>query len=119
MSGKFEIRIKALAGGAEFTVSRGGGQGPLWSLDGRELYYRTVDPLHGGDMMAVSIDTTGREPTVGVPRLLFPHPYQGQGAVARDGRFLLLKRTAQESPSRVIHLVLNWFDDLQARVPQP
>ena len=69
--------------------------------------------------MAVAIDTTGIKPEIGVPRVLFPSPYQGNGDIAPDGRFLLLKRTPLESPSRVIQLVLNWFDDLQAKVPRP
>jgi hypothetical protein len=66
--------------------------------------------------MAVSIDTRQSEPRVGAPKVLFDSPYQGSGDVARDGRFLLLKRTPQEASARVIQLVLNWFDDLQVKV---
>lgn len=119
MSGQFEVYLASLsAGGRQIAVSKGGGWRPLWSPDGRELYYRDVDPTQGGNMMAVSIDTTRAEPRIGAPRVLFASPYQGEGDIAADGRFLLLKRTPQESPSRVIELVFNWFDDLQAKVPQ-
>jgi hypothetical protein len=104
-------------GGRQFRVSRGGGSAPLWSHDGRELYYRSVDPTQGGDMMVVSVDTSGVEPSIGTPRVLFPSPYQGEGDVAPDGRFLLLKMAPQQSPARVIQLMLNWFDDLRGRVP--
>jgi serine/threonine-protein kinase len=117
ISGEFEIWIASVAGGGQYPVSRGGGAWPLWSANNRELYYRNGATSQGGDMMAVSIDTTGKKPKIGVPRVLFPCPYQGNGDLARDGRFLLLKRTPLESPSRVIQLVFNWFDDLQAKVP--
>jgi serine/threonine-protein kinase len=120
MSGKrFEIYLTPVAGGGrQYPVSAGGGQAPLWSHDGRELYYRDRDPATGGNMMAVSIDLTGPEPRIGTPRVLFPSPYQGDGDVTADGRFLLLKPTPEESRSRTIELVMNWFDDLQARMPR-
>jgi Tol biopolymer transport system component len=72
-------------------VSRGRGANPLWSPDGGELYYRSINPEQGGDMMVVSIDTSGPEPRTGTPRVLFPSPYQGQGDIGPDGRFLLLR----------------------------
>jgi Tol biopolymer transport system component len=117
MSGKFEIYLVSLSGdGRQHPVSKGGGHNPLWSPDGRELYYRSDIPERRGDMMVVSIDTRGREPKIGTPRLLFQSPYQGEGDIAPDGRFLLLKPTPEESPSRVIQVVFNWFRDLQVRV---
>ncbi|MGH9384149.1 MAG: protein kinase domain-containing protein [Vicinamibacterales bacterium] len=119
ISGAFEIWVASVATGGQFPVSRGGGQWPLWSANGRELFYRNVPTTQGGDMMVVSIDPTGEKPKIGSPRVLFPSPYQGNGDIAPDGRFLLVKQTPLESPSRVLQLVLNWFDDLQAKVPLP
>ncbi|MGQ0735551.1 MAG: protein kinase domain-containing protein [Acidobacteriota bacterium] len=119
ISGEFEVWLASVGGGGQFPVSRGGGQWPLWSSNGRELYYRNVPTTQGGDMMAVPIETAGEKPKIGVPRVLFSSPYQGNGTIGRDGRFLLLKRTPLESPSRVIQVVANWFDDLQAKVPLP
>jgi Tol biopolymer transport system component len=86
--------------------------GPL--ADGRR---RIPVSKGGGQMMAVSIDTSGPEPKIGTPRVLFSDPYQGAGDVAPDGRFLLLKPTRYDSPARTVELVLNWFEDLQAKVP--
>jgi hypothetical protein len=84
------------------------------------LYYRTANPDQGGgQMMAVPIDTTAAEPKIGTPRVLFSGPFQGNGDIAEDGRFLLLRQTPRASPARVVQLVLNWFDDLSARAPQP
>jgi Tol biopolymer transport system component len=120
MSGKgFEIYLTPLSGGGrQFVVSHGGGQAPLWSRDGRELYYRDRDPALGGNMMAVSVDLSGEEPRIGTPRVLFPSRFQGEGDIAPDGRFFLLKWTPEESRSRTIELVMNWFDELQTKVPR-
>jgi serine/threonine protein kinase/Tol biopolymer transport system component len=120
MSGQFEVYVCSLADERrQIPVSKGGGYIPLWSPDGRELYYRSVDPTQGGNMMAVSVDISGPEPKIGAPRVLFASPYQGTGDIAPDGRFLLVKRTPQESPSRFIELVFNWFGELQEKVPLP
>lgn len=70
-------------------------------------------------MMAIAIDTAGSDPVTGAPRVLFASTYQGNGDLTSDGRFLLLRPTPQESPSRVIHLIVNWFEDLQAKIPLP
>ena len=117
MSGQFEIWVVPVDGGGQFPVSRGGGDQVLWSLDGRELYYRNVPRQQAGDIMAVTFDGTGKQPTIGVPRVLFRTLHQGNVEVAPDGRFLMVKGTRIESPSRVIQLVFDWFDDLRAKVP--
>ena len=54
-----------------------GGMTPMWSPDGRELYYRAPPSQGSGQMMAVGIDTTGSELRLGTPRVLFPGPFQG------------------------------------------
>ena len=58
-------------------VSTEGGAEPLWSRDGRELFYR-----NGEKMMAVAI-SAGTELSPGKPTLLFEGPYDlkdGPGA---------------------------------------
>jgi Tol biopolymer transport system component len=118
-SGRFEVYVKSLTSdGPQIPVSSGGGARPLWSRDGRELYYRSPNTTSIGNMVAVSVDTTGGTVTASTPRVLFHSPYQGDGDIAPDGRFLLLQRTPDESPSRVIQLVMNWFEELQRKVPQ-
>jgi eukaryotic-like serine/threonine-protein kinase len=116
----FEIYLASVEGDhRHIPVSRGSGRNPLWSPDGRELYYRTINPGQGGDMMVVPIDTSGQEPRIDNPRVLFPSPYQGEGDIGPDGRFLLLRVTREESPTRFIPLVFNWFTELEAKVPHP
>ncbi len=97
--------------GAATQVSLEGGIEPVWSPDGRELYY-----FFGG-MMAVQIET---EPTVtaGPPRVLFEGSYRTGGGrhydLAPDGeRFLMIRASSSEQ----INVVLNWFEELERLVP--
>ena len=96
-------------------VSKAGGESPLWSPDGKELFYRSPDAI-----MAVSVKT---EPAFkpGLPISLFPDKYVGQFDISPDGkRFLMLKPEDEESETeapRKIVVVLNWFEDLKDRVP--
>ena len=119
VSGQVEAHVASFPdGNRRLQVSKDGGFTPIWSPDGRELYYRTRNsPTASGEMMAVSIDTTSGEPKIGTPRVLFPAAFQGNGDIAPDGRFLLLQPTPKQSTARGIQLVLNWFDDLQAKAP--
>ena len=124
ISGSVEVYLTPFPQGRpSMAVSQGGGGiSPMWSPDGRELYFRrdpsnTIGPSQGPtSMWAVTVDASGAEARVSAPRLLFPDLFQGNGDVAPDGRFLLLKQTQREASTRVIRLVFDWFDDLQAKV---
>jgi hypothetical protein len=73
-------------------------------------------------MMAVTF-TSGSEPTLGRPQVLFEgvylqsDPWQGTAyAVARDGRFLMI--TEERYRFTHLNLVQNWSDELKQRVPK-
>ena len=115
-------------------VSTGGGYSPVWSPDGRELYYiqsavNVVRPtrLPNGSLMAVGIDTESVFSS-GTPEVLFslldyvfPNPRGHSYDVAPDGRFLMLKDVTGADPRAgfQINIVLNWFEELKERVPVP
>jgi serine/threonine-protein kinase len=100
-------------------VSRGGGTGPVWSRDGRELFYRS-----GADsMMAVRITTT---PTVevGPPESLFWLPpgiselnarFYTPWDVTPKGDFIMSRQldTPDEDVFQLI-VVENWLEELKA-----
>jgi serine/threonine-protein kinase len=111
-------------------VSTTGGTQPVWSRSGRELFYVTGGRLqrgHGGTLRMMVVPTqTGTAFSSGNPKVLFAGPYAPTGAVGRtydvsaDGqRFLMIKAPvdtpASSDPPFVA--VLNWTEDLKARVP--
>ena len=95
---------------------------PLWSADGTQLFYNPGP----GQFESVSITT---QPTFafGNP-VAVPRPFPGAPPQARrpyditpDGRFLSPVAAGQSGRAAVpqIQVVLNWFEDLRARVPAP
>ncbi len=114
-SGRGEVYVQPFPGpGPRRQVSVGGGDCPLWSRDGRELYYSTPDKL-----MAAEV-TTGATFTAGPPRVLFTGRYRGTingntpYDVTADGRRFLRVRQAQpQHPVTHIDVVLNWFAELR------
>ena len=92
-TGRAEVYVERFpTRGNRQSVSADGGDDPMWSPTGRELYYRRPSD---GAMMAVPIATT---PTfsAGTPKALFKGRYFDAGGhyydVAPDGqRFLMLK----------------------------
>lgn len=98
-------------------VSTAGGKEPVFSSDGRELFYR-----QGTALVAVPI-ATGPTLQVGKPEVLFNGPYQADAAghsaydVAPDGkRFLMIRN---EGAGEIdLHVVLNLGEELKAEVPR-
>jgi len=113
--------------GGRWQVSTSGGDSPLWSPDGRELFFRQGDAV-----MAVSSKT---DPTFSVetPKMLFRGTYVNAALayddwdcvtwdISPDGkRFLMMKETGSAASgrgrSRKINVILNWFEELKQRVP--
>ena len=97
----------------QWLVSKGGGMGPRWRGDGKELYYRAFD----GNIMAVEV-TPGATFQAGPSKPLFKAPpdLSEQATlysfptwdVTSDGsRFLLPKPVAETSPSPFT-VIVNW-----------
>jgi hypothetical protein len=96
-------------------VSTQGGTQPLWNRNGHEIFYRD-----GNKMMAVNI-SSGGDLRLSQPRQLFEQRYAFQNIsianydVSPDGqRFVMVK---DEAGSGRLNVVLNWFEELKARVP--
>ena len=118
-TGQDEVFVRPYPGpGPAVRVSPAGGQSPAWSRDGRELYYR-----EGNRMMVVPVSLDGAFAHESASELFESGAY-GVAAPTRaydtapDGRFLMTTRTEQQPrPVSKLHVVFNWFEELQERVP--
>ncbi len=120
-SGREEIYVRPFPDpGGKLQISTEGGTEPMWSRDGRELFYRI-----GDKMMAVAIATEPRL-APGSPTLLFEGRYRsgsegGNPAtgydVAPDGRFVMIRAEEGAGGTQQINVVLNWFEELKRLVP--
>ena len=98
-----------------------GGEQPVWSPDGRELFYRS-----GNRMMVVSIQTRDQTLNAGKPERLFEGSYVSTHSnppgfqyydISPDGqRFLMLKEGTEEEPAQIT-VIQNWFEELKRLVP--
>ena len=113
--GQPEIYVRELAASAgRWQVSNAGGEEPMWSHDGRMIFYRIE-----GRLMRVTV-ATGATFTAGLPELMFdgifnlrsdtgvsydPHP---------DGKRLLMTRPADVVSSGNVRVITRWLDGLGA-----
>jgi serine/threonine protein kinase len=108
-TGETEIWVQPYPGpGAPIRVSPHGGVDPLWSRDGRNLYY-----LENKKLMAVAVES-GPAFNFKPPAFLFEIPELGQRYpnqsydVAPDGRFLMIKNVSTRASAPPITVILNW-----------
>jgi hypothetical protein len=114
-SGVSEVYVSSVQGGGRHQVSENGGVEPVWSVDGRTLFYRAP-----GRLMAAAISTS---PEFVVLRrdVLFADAYlrgveRPSYDVAPNGNEFVMVRRAPDQ-QRVI-IVLGWLDELSERMQQ-
>ena len=120
-SGRFEVYVRPFPGpGEKWPISVGGGNEPVWPRNGHQLFYRAGDA-----MMAVDVETRPAF-SAGKPRKLFEGAYERSLALwpnfdaSPDGQQLLMVKPENPSPAAShINVVLNWVEELTARVPVP
>jgi serine/threonine-protein kinase len=117
-SGQYETYVVPFpnTNASKWSVSIRGGTEPLWSHNGRELFFRDA----AGNLVAVEVKTN---PTFSIGRstVLFPageyRSYEGsqQYAVfADDSRFLMIRPVAGTGADKLI-VVENWFEELKTK----
>ena len=119
-TGRFEIYVRPFPGpGPKRQLTTEGGEEPVWSRDGRELFYRS-----GQRLMVIPVATSPPFQS-GRPRLVFEGRFvQGDPGlpaydVSPDGRRFLMMKNEHEAQRRELRVILNWFEDLKRRVPLP
>jgi hypothetical protein len=119
-SGRIEVYVRSFPDGrGKRLISTEGGEEPVWSRGGGELFYRNA-----GKLMTVAVET-GSTFNAERPSLLLEVDYasremRGYGSpdydVSPDGRLLMVKRDSSPLLTE-INLVLNWFEELKRLVP--
>src|SRR6266446_541553 len=118
-SGTAEVYVRPFPGpGGRSQISSGGGILPLWSRDGRELFFESLD----WRVMAVSYSAKGESFASGKPRVWAEarlQPFIGNVSnydAAPDGKRLAAILADDEPPTHLTFL-LNFFDELHRRAP--
>ena len=119
-SGTGEVYVRPFPGpGGKWQISMGGGSSPLWSRDGRELIFETLD----GRVMAASYSVKGDSFAAGKPRVWSERLLYAGGApvydLAPDGKRLAAVLASDQAGVEPTHLtfLLNFFDELRRRAP--
>lgn len=124
-SGQFEVYVRSFPDveGYFTKVSNNGGTAPVWSPRGDEIFY--IEPGAKPRLMSVGI-AAGAELALARPQPLLDWPYYA-GELGRtydvsrpDGMRFLAVKTAGPGDEHVprAEIVLDWFDELETRVPR-
>jgi Tol biopolymer transport system component len=114
-SGRLEVYVQTFpATENKWLISTTGGSQPIWSRDGRELFYLAPN----GMLMAVDIRTTPAF-VPGVPRPLFKTnspqgPVRNSYAPSADGKRFLVNSYLDGGESTIV-VLLNWRELVQSR----
>jgi serine/threonine-protein kinase len=113
-SGRPEIYVRPTSGeDRKWQVSSDGGAGPLWSPDGKEIFY-----LCGMKFMAVPVEPQGEDFRVGTPKVLFENHEIYYYDVTRDGKKFFVAENPNPGTSSHLDVVLNWFSEVQRKVQE-
>jgi serine/threonine-protein kinase len=106
-TGRNEVYITPFpGGGAQYQVSTGGGERPIWKRDGREIYYR-----EGLRVMAVKVTAKADSLELSAPEPLFELAAGNLNGryydVGPDGRFLV-NTSPLTTKAQNFSVVVNW-----------
>ena len=116
-TGRHEVYVRPFPGAtAKYAISTRGGTGPLWSRDGRALFYAEESRL-----VRVEISTAPRF-HAGAPEVVFEGAESvwdrpGNYDQLPDGSFVVVRRTGAPASERRLRLVLHWFAELERLLP--
>jgi serine/threonine-protein kinase len=120
-SGRSEVYLRPFPDTrlGKWQLTTDGGVEPLWSSNGRELFFRSLDRS-----AILSVDL-GRGPAAATPRVVARLPasddFEGNPrnrlfAASASGRFLMIQRANATDVSGDMVVVLNWFTELRTKV---
>jgi len=121
-SGRNEVYVTPFpaAGGSRSQISNGGGGSPVWSADGKQLYFLDAASRLIAAQVAADPDfhVTALTPLFDATRFNYA-AYHQAFAVMPDGRFAFIDRPGQPTTNAVRLVEIdNWFADLKAKSRQ-
>jgi len=130
-SGTYEVYVRPFgnsqagssqgSSGGKWQISSGGGTKPVWSRDGRELFYANTDlKLMVSDYVVKGDSFTYSKPRLWADKQLLPGGGRPFFDIAPDGkRFAVFARPESEEKQGNVHVtfLLNFFDEVARKVP--
>jgi serine/threonine-protein kinase len=123
VTGRQEVYVRPYpVTGAMYQVSTMGGHYPIWSPDGKQIFYATDEVGGTSQIMSVDVQTQPRFVVLKTTPLpikgILSNQARGGFDITPDGKYfvVLLPRDAGRTRSQ-INITLNWFEELKQRVP--
>jgi Tol biopolymer transport system component len=119
-TGRAEIFVRSYSdkNGGKWQISTEGGFMPIWSRDGREIFFTKVTKMYVVDV------TTEPVFKASAPRLLIEGPYDFRTVadlnydISPDGQKIVAVEKSGISELKQINIILNWDDEVRRRTSQ-
>jgi hypothetical protein len=109
-SGRYEIYARAFGGDRSYSVSLDGGEEPIFSEDGKTIYYRYGNRFYATPILEASAD--GNTFRAGRPEVIVEGAYSNVPGlsydVGPDGRLLLLRTDGGTERPGHLNVILDW-----------
>jgi serine/threonine protein kinase len=109
-SGRYEIYARAIGGDRSYSVSLNGGEEPIFSDDGKTIYYRYGNRFYATPILEASAD--GTRFRAGRPEIIVEGAYSNVPGlsydVGPDGRLLLLRTDGGTERPGHLNVILDW-----------
>jgi len=116
--------------GAKYQISMEGGRAPVWSRDGKQIFYQPA-PLGNNTTGLFAVDvrtqptfTFGKPMPLPIDGIMLPAPPTHRNFdITPDGKqFIVVQASKSQNDTNQrsvpqINVVVNWFSELQQRVP--
>jgi DNA-binding winged helix-turn-helix (wHTH) protein len=112
-SGKMEVYVRPIDGSGRLQVSRDGGTSPAWVPGASRLTFRSRAAVIAVEISAGADDA----PAAGPEARLIDDPAVILALPARDGSFVVVRRTREHEPLTTVNVVLDWVRESVSRIP--
>ena len=111
-AGRNDVYALPISGqGDRVTVSIDGGAGPVWSRDGKELFYRAGDFLMSAQITSLSPLVLGERRKL-LDVSAFESMYFHDFDVSADGKQFLFVRSVPDARPTRLNVIVNWASEL-------